>query len=344
MKVVLNAAILQRGISGTANVTNMLASALAKHPDIELILVQPLSPPGESRLANAAKAASWDLLGAARAVPNYDRLISPCNIGRGKPSKPHLLVVQDTMVLDHPSLFDRGYVQYARLLFTISVRSASRILTASEYSASRIRARWSDAPPIDVIHWPISGPLSAALRMNFESPFKVLMVGATEPHKNHVVGIDAVRLSRLITGVPIELTLVGPEGRAETAVREMARLVDPASEWIKRIVNASQDELEVLYQESSLLLQPSLDEGFGLPLLEAARHLLPVVHSGAGSMAEVHPDGNAGGTDAIRLSRRICVLLEPHNYRRGSEASQQVALRHSFDDFAERLTDLVMRV
>ena len=57
-------------------------------------------------------------------------------------------------------------------------------------------------------------------------------------------------------------------------------------------------------RSSWLLLQPSYDEGFGLPLVEAAQHGLPVVHSGRGAMSRVLPEIDAHGVDAAALRRR----------------------------------------
>ncbi len=49
----------------------------------------------------------------------------------------------------------------------------------------------------------------------------------------------------------------------------------------------SLEELQSLYQSASLLLFPSLEEGFGIPVLEAMANGLPVVASQTASLPEV---------------------------------------------------------
>src|SRR4030042_4881902 len=59
-----------------------------------------------------------------------------------------------------------------------------------------------------------------------------------------------------------------------------------------------QEDLPILFQEARVYVQPSLTEGFGLPVLEAMAAGVPVVASKAGALPEVV--GKAG------------LLVEPH--------------------------------
>jgi len=52
----------------------------------------------------------------------------------------------------------------------------------------------------------------------------------------------------------------------------------------------SDSELEDLYQRASLLAFPSLDEGFGMPILDAMARGVPVLTSNISAMPEVAGD------------------------------------------------------
>jgi alpha-1,3-rhamnosyl/mannosyltransferase len=120
-----------------------------------------------------------------------------------------------------------------------------------------------------------------------------LFVGTLEPRKNIGTLLDAY--ARLLNcGVsPPPLVLAG-------------RATPAAAEWLTRITMAplaghvtyagyvGDDDREALYRSARLLVMPSLDEGFGLPALEAMSAGIPVIVSTRGSLPEV-----VGGTGAL---------------------------------------------
>ena len=87
--------------------------------------------------------------------------------------------------------------------------------------------------------------------------------------------------------------------------------------------------LAAAYASSWLLLQPSHDEGFGLPLIEAAARRLPVVHSGRGSMPELVPEVDARGIDAEAFAVAMEPLLDRAVWERLAARSAEVAARYS---------------
>jgi glycosyltransferase involved in cell wall biosynthesis len=60
---------------------------------------------------------------------------------------------------------------------------------------------------------------------------------------------------------------------------------------IERKYSLSDDEMEILYSESDLLLFPSLYEGFGMPIIEAAFHSLRIITSNIDPMNKLLDQG-----------------------------------------------------
>ena len=339
MRVGVNSAIDGFGISGTARVTAYIKEALAAAQDIEPVDLRPDIGPTRPWPYRAASYAHWDLWAASRSQP-MDCLVSPANIGRGPRRLPHVLWMQDTMALDHPEWFDRRFSMYARALFGVSARSCTRLVTASRDAAERIQNRWPQLRQVDMIPWPAAvsaqGPRSLP-----NPPWNVLMVGGTLFHKNHRAAIAAVDRLRRDSGEDVHLTIAGPERMAEPEVRQLLRQADPDGRWSRRVVDVPDGELEDLYAGAWLLAHPTLDEGFGLPVLEAAGHALPVVHSGRGPLPEVVSCGNVGSVEPDALAAGMEKLFEPASYAEASATVLADARRHGIEDFRNRVAGVV---
>jgi glycosyltransferase involved in cell wall biosynthesis len=117
-----------------------------------------------------------------------------------------------------------------------------------------------------------------------------LMVGTVEPRKGHAQVIEA--LSALWTeGVDVGLLIVGKPG---WLIEELNACIERHPELGRRLfwVKAGSDEfVEHAYRGCAALVAASFGEGFGLPLIEAARHGLPIVARDISVFREVACEG-----------------------------------------------------
>jgi glycosyltransferase involved in cell wall biosynthesis len=112
-----------------------------------------------------------------------------------------------------------------------------------------------------------------------------LMVGMIEPRKGYLQVLEAfTQLWR--QGLEINLVIVGKEGWTDLpddmrlTIPEIIRKLRSHPELGKRLFwleGISDEYLEKVYTASACLIAASYDEGFGLPLIEAARHKLPII-------------------------------------------------------------------
>jgi glycosyltransferase involved in cell wall biosynthesis len=103
-----------------------------------------------------------------------------------------------------------------------------------------------------------------------------LMVGTLEPRKGHAQALAAFE-QLWADGVDANLVIVGKQGwMVEALVERMARhaQLNQRLFWLDGI---SDEFLEQVYAASACLIAASQGEGFGLPLIEAAQHKLPIV-------------------------------------------------------------------
>lgn len=103
-----------------------------------------------------------------------------------------------------------------------------------------------------------------------------LMVGTIEPRKGHVQALDAFeRLWQ--AGVAANLVIVGKRGWHTDAVVRRLRTHPQAGQRLFWLEDISDEYLEKVYAAGRCLIVASEGEGFGLPLIEAARHDLPIL-------------------------------------------------------------------
>lgn len=126
-----------------------------------------------------------------------------------------------------------------------------------------------------------------------------LMVGTIEPRKGYDEALDAFEaLWRQETDC--RLIIVGREGwthlplTQRVPVTSLVRRLEQHPQRYRQLVwlSAADDEaLELAYQQADCLLAASLGEGFGLPIIEAARRRVPVLARDIPVFREAAPTG-----------------------------------------------------
>ncbi|MFM5482314.1 glycosyltransferase [Aeromonas veronii] len=103
-----------------------------------------------------------------------------------------------------------------------------------------------------------------------------LMVGTVEPRKGHAQVLDAFDLL-WDTGCEVNLFIIGKQGGQVEALVDRLRAHPLAGEKLFWLEGVSDECLDKVYAASSCLIAASYGEGFGLPLIEAAQHQLPIL-------------------------------------------------------------------
>lgn len=117
---------------------------------------------------------------------------------------------------------------------------------------------------------------SSAILSVLRSQPTFLMVGTIEPRKAHKQVIEAFE-ALWKSGVTTNLVIVGKIG---WKVEELVQHIQNHKEFNKQLFwleSISDEYLEAVYASSSCLIAASYGEGFGLPLIEAAQHNLPII-------------------------------------------------------------------
>jgi len=134
-----------------------------------------------------------------------------------------------------------------------------------------------------------------------------LMVGTVEPRKGHAQVVDAFEALHA-QGVDAQLVIVGKRGWMVDAVAERVEQLTSQKKARIHWFNLASDELlAALYARADALIAASHGEGYGLPLIEAAGHGLPIVARDIPVFREVGGDHAAyfSATSGAGLAREL---------------------------------------
>jgi glycosyltransferase involved in cell wall biosynthesis len=115
------------------------------------------------------------------------------------------------------------------------------------------------------------------VREAIASPY-LLIVGTIEPRKCHALAVDA--MERLwARGETLRLVITGKEGWMVEDLMARLRAHPQLGRQLFLVEQPTDAEVATLYDRAAGLLFLSRGEGFGLPLVEAASHGIPIVCS-----------------------------------------------------------------
>jgi hypothetical protein len=146
-----------------------------------------------------------------------------------------------------------------------------------------------------------------------DRPPSFLMVGTIEPRKGHAQTLDA--FERLwASGLDVRLVIIGKPGWKTDLLAARLRKHAETGHRLFWLEAAGDDDLEAAYGTSTCLIAASLNEGFGLPLIEAAMRGLPILARDVPVFREVAGEHAAyfSGDDAESLAAAIRMWLDCH--------------------------------
>lgn len=170
----------------------------------------------------------------------------------------------------------------------LSIERADKIIAISQATKNDI-LRYSNADPkkIEVIYHGIDicSPLKLKTVAGIPDNY-LLFVGDRSGYKNFYIFIKAFKeLSVKYPELEVILTGGGPLGIADLELFYRLGLQSRI-----RHLQVTDDELNFLYQKASVFVYPSLNEGFGLPILEAGKAGCPMVLSDIDCFREIAQD------------------------------------------------------
>lgn len=284
--------------TGVGNAVAWTLDALRSRPELTLVpyvtSMRARVRPPERRLPVPAALAHrmW-----SHRSPKFDRWLGDAQVVHGTnyvvpPARAARAVsVYDCWFIDHPTDAEPDVRRVAAVLRR-AADDGAHVITSSDATTRRVR----ELLGTDRVHTVLLGPppaladVSVSAGMSLpdldEAPF-ILTVGTLERRKNLPTLVAA--FGRLAREHPsVRLVMAGASGNDTEAVnRAIDKLPTEAAERVVRTGRVDDATKARLLLGARVLAYPSLDEGFGFPILEAQRAGTPVVASTAGSIPQI---------------------------------------------------------
>jgi glycosyltransferase involved in cell wall biosynthesis len=301
-------------------------------------------------LARAVREARCDLFHA----PAY---VAPLLL-RGVPT---VVTVHDLAIYDHPEWFAAQSPLSKRVLVPRSLRRADAVIAVSQATAeqvvrhfpaveSRVHVVYEAAVLPEVMMHEVEETMVGLRRYHKITQKFFFFVGTIEPRKNLVRVIHAfeqmmmqLRQEEQVDTESVQLIVAGGLGwKYDEVQRAIAEAVG-RQVHVKWIDYVSQTEKVALIANAEALVLASLDEGFGLPALEAMELGTPVIASEVGALAEV-TGGHALLVDPYAVESIQDAMLraaqEPESLRTMTGEAQKYVQQYTWKHAAEQTMHL----
>ena len=208
-----------------------------------------------------------------------------------------LCVIHDTLFWDYPKNYNPLWRKYYIKLINLGLRGNTSVITTTKYAKKKLERSFSKKTPSIIVIFQsfLKSKMdddSILKTLNLEDTDYLLHVGSFDKRKDLITLLKAFKLLKEDKkNKHLKLVLAGQKilnGNAEV-LNELEKYIlkNNLSKSVLMTDYLSNPEISSLYKKALVYVFPSIEEGFGIPILEAFAMKIPVVTSNAGAMVEV---------------------------------------------------------
>ncbi len=303
MRIGVNCYLWKREMGGASNYFRRLLDELSSNrPKHEIVLFY--FPRNEKMLEwldsprstiNAVKLANQSEI--RRYFKKLDVFFCPFgNLWPRPVPVPSVVTVHDIQECFFPHFFSEKELFFRKYNCCGSLRLADRIVTVSEFSKRNLVEKYGVNPQKVRVAWQNAEdsffrPLRKGIELTLKLPPDgyVFYPANRWPHKNHERLLEALLYLRRNKKMKIDLVVTGYDTDEAFTLKMLVGKYG-MEDQVRDFGYVSDEQLQFLYSKATLLIFPSLFEGFGRPLLEAMARECPVACSSAAALPEIGGD------------------------------------------------------
>ena len=264
-------------------------------------------------------------------------------------------VFHDAFFWEYPEHYNKYWLVFFRNLGLAAAKKSAYLVAPTQYAANQLSkytglsqakiAVIGEAPKTILDQFK-EGDVSQNIQAILSSSY-ILHVGTLEKRKNIPALIRAFKIVKS-NGFPnLKLVLVGKASNKITlddslAIRDVINQEQLSADVILTGYLHDKD-VQQLYQNAKLYVFPSINEGFGIPVLEAFKHNVPVVIANNTCLPEVAGLGakSFNPYDITEIAQTITLLLNDQSLRQSYiEKGKEQLQKFSWEKTAGSLMQL----
>ena len=269
-----------------------------------------------------------------------------------------LCVIHDTLFWDYPKNYNPLWRKYYIKLISLGLRGNSSVITTSNYAKSNLESLFSkhNFSIIAIYQSFLKSKIDdnrILKNLNLVDSDFLLHVGSFDKRKDLITLVKAFKLLKDDKANDhLKLVLAGQKilNGNEVVLNELDSyiLTNNLSKSILMTGYLSRAEICSLYNKAFVYVFPSIEEGFGIPILEAFAMKTPVVTSNAEAMVEI-ADGAAQHYNAgnyTELFKTLTKLINSksertHLIEKGSERVKDFSREKFIKDYEQFIINSV---
>jgi glycosyltransferase involved in cell wall biosynthesis len=269
-------------------------------------------------------------------------------------------VFHDAFFWEYPQHYNKYWLLFFRNLGLAAAKKAAFVVTPTQYASNQL-SKYTGIPQSKIIaigEAPKTIENQNKAYQNKENQVStttqdilntdyILHVGTLEKRKNIPALIRAFKMVKQSGFSNLKLVLVGKASNKKT-LDDSAAITDAINqEQLSRDVvltgYLNDDEVQAIYQKAKLYVFPSINEGFGIPVLEAFKYKVPVVIANNTCLPEVAGLGakSFDPFEVTDIAQTITLLLNDEVLRQSFIEKGNAQLQNfSWEKTAESLMQL----
>ncbi len=336
MRIAFDAKRALNNISGLGNYSRTLLNGLMLHfPEHEFLL---FSPRVNDNLLNLLQGdfslvlpekqmhktihPLWRSFGLKRQLVKskaaiYHGLSNELPFNSGSFNMPKMVTIHDVLFLHHPEDFPLADRTIYHLKTSFACKHAD-IITVNSFQTKNdlIEKLGVSEKKIEVVHHAVGGNFLRAIsedevygvREKYQLPERfILQTGSFLGRKNHLLTLRAFK--EIAHETDLHLVFAGSGGNHHSVIKnEIAHL--QLHDKVHIISTIANIDMPAVCKAAAMLVYPSLNEGFGLPILEGFATGTPVITTAGKCFAEVGGDAafyisSSSATELAEMMMRV---------------------------------------